>query len=718
MKPRIIIMIFAAVLALCLAQTTALATDTSPADGYNDYDEMALQTFLSQNSAVAGQTNAQVLGYDPVDPSTWTDVTWDPSSGENCLAGINWVNKSLAGTLNVSGCTSLIAAFFDQNSITSINAGGCTALTDLTCNQNALTSLNITGLGSLSRVECFQNQMTSLDLSGCGALTILSCSNNNISSLNLSGLSLLTELYCGSNDITSLSLSGFGNLRTVECSSSALISLDLSGCSALRSLTCSQNHITSLNLNGLTSLVEVYCELNDITTLDAAGLSNLVSLYCNNNKLTSLSVTGCSALQYLHCENNSLTVLDAGDLGHLTELACLNNALTSLNVNGCNHLRSLVCSSNSLTSLNVNGLPVLEKLYCTQNKMTALDISGCSHLNWLECGKNQLSSLKLNGSVMNVLECPENQLTTLDLSTCLNLYRVDCTGNKLTSLDLSSANIMLAELDCIGNPLTQIKAVISGGNINITRVGGGTVSLYRSDSSGEFYATAAATSPVSFLNWIAGSSQAGANNRIDLTTGNSYSLTANFTAIVTFDSGGGSAAESLVVLPGGKILRPQDPTRSGYVFGGWYKDVNCKILWDFANDTVSDNITLYAKWTSVSEPTTMVTPGNAVVYVGGRIKLTPSVPGGNWNWDNEFLDVTKNSDGSVIIKGLKAGNTTVYYSIGYASAEIPVEIRVSALPQTGQDFSSVYGMLALAGCAMAAAVIVAFFKNTKDINQK
>ena len=45
-----------------------------------------------------------------------------------------------------------------------------------------------------------------------------------------------------------------------------------------------------------------------------------------------------------------------------------------------------------------------------------------------------------------------------------------------------------------------------------------------------------------------------------------------------------------------KATQPTAPTRSGYVFGGWYKEAACTNLFDW-NTTITENIILYAKWT-------------------------------------------------------------------------------------------------------------------------
>ena len=68
--------------------------------------------------------------------------------------------------------------------------------------------------------------------------------------------------------------------------------------------------------------------------------------------------------------------------------------------------------------------------------------------------------------------------------------------------------------------------------------------------------------------------------------------------IVLFDTGGGTAIERQTVHRGGKIVKPNDPSklpdsRYEYIFAGWY--VN-ETEWNFETNTVSEDITLTAKW--------------------------------------------------------------------------------------------------------------------------
>ena len=70
------------------------------------------------------------------------------------------------------------------------------------------------------------------------------------------------------------------------------------------------------------------------------------------------------------------------------------------------------------------------------------------------------------------------------------------------------------------------------------------------------------------------------------------------TYTVTFDTNGGSEVDPVTVDAGSTVTKPADPTKSGYTFGGWYKDSTLQTPWNFANDTVTADTTLYAKWTA------------------------------------------------------------------------------------------------------------------------
>ena len=100
--------------------------------------------------------------------------------------------------------------------------------------------------------------------------------------------------------------------------------------------------------------------------------------------------------------------------------------------------------------------------------------------------------------------------------------------------------------------------------------------------------------------------------------------------IVSFNSNGGSAVSYQTIAGGGLAVNPANPTRSGYVFAGWYSNSTFSELFDFANTAIVSDIVLYAKWTLTSTeqvdisnllPTNPV-PGRKFTF-GDRI----------WVWD-------------------------------------------------------------------------------------
>ena len=70
---------------------------------------------------------------------------------------------------------------------------------------------------------------------------------------------------------------------------------------------------------------------------------------------------------------------------------------------------------------------------------------------------------------------------------------------------------------------------------------------------------------------------------------------------VTFESNGGSPVPEQTVKENETAEKPEDPTREGYSFNGWYLDESCTVSFDFTTPITAD-VTLYAKWTENVKP--------------------------------------------------------------------------------------------------------------------
>jgi len=159
-------------------------------------------------------------------------------------------------------------------------------------------------------------------------------------------------------------------------------------------------------------------------------------------------------------------------------------------------------------------------------------------------------------------------------------------------------------------------------------------------------------------------------------TGCDNGSTSDPTYTVTFNSNGGTAVAQVIGLTSGStITAPADPTKTGYtcIFDGWYKDnTTFANPWNFGDggDTVTANITLYAKWVAYSlgdtgpgggkiffvDPTGFTVEGytgatgSFVSYTAYYLEAAPADEGSSIKWSDDTTAIsnvttfTSNSD--------------------------------------------------------------------------
>jgi len=68
-------------------------------------------------------------------------------------------------------------------------------------------------------------------------------------------------------------------------------------------------------------------------------------------------------------------------------------------------------------------------------------------------------------------------------------------------------------------------------------------------------------------------------------------------AVILFESNGGTAVTPLTGTTGNTATEPTAPTKDGFTFSGWYKEAELTNAWNWASDVFpATNLTLYAKW--------------------------------------------------------------------------------------------------------------------------
>ena len=113
---------------------------------------------------------------------------------------------------------------------------------------------------------------------------------------------------------------------------------------------------------------------------------------------------------------------------------------------------------------------------------------------------------------------------------------------------------------------------------------------------------------------------------------------------VTFNSNGGSEVP-LYVSTDGKVVEPNEPTKEGFIFAGWYEDANLTDEFLFDSETVNADTTLFAKRES-GVVVTFDSMGGSTVnsqeLISGEKVLEPTNPTkdgykfGGWYLDNQF----------------------------------------------------------------------------------
>ena len=284
------------------------------------------------------------------DPASWTFATWDDSSPKR-ITRLSLGSKSLTGTLDVSGLSSLTTLF---------------------CNNNQLGTLDVSGLSSLTTLFCDKNQLGTLDVSGLSSLTVLNCSRNQLGTLDVSGLSSLTELDCSRNQLGTLDVSDLSSLAWLYCNNNQLGTLDVSGLASMTRLYCNDNQLGTLNVSGLSSLTVLNFGNNPLVTLD-----------CSDTQLRTLDVSYLLSLTYLNCSNNQLGTLDVSKNTALTRLNCSDTQLRTLDVSGLSSLTTLSLEDNPLTSFTSKegkSLTITPSVGGTV-KMTSVDLTDGTKIN-------------------------------------------------------------------------------------------------------------------------------------------------------------------------------------------------------------------------------------------------------------------------------------------------------------------------------------------------
>ncbi|HZK21326.1 MAG TPA: InlB B-repeat-containing protein [Oscillospiraceae bacterium] len=114
---------------------------------------------------------------------------------------------------------------------------------------------------------------------------------------------------------------------------------------------------------------------------------------------------------------------------------------------------------------------------------------------------------------------------------------------------------------------------------------------------------------------------------------------------VTFNTNGGTEIKQQILKDGEKIEKPQNPTRKGFDFAGWFKDEKFTDPVDFESDRIKGNVTVYAKWKSLAGTITHKVIFKGKDAGGGYVSASPQEALGG-----ELIILTVHPDKGKVIK--------------------------------------------------------------------
>ncbi len=337
------------------------------------------------------------------------------------------------------------------------------------------------------------------------------------------------------------------------------------------------------------------------TTLTSVALPNNPNASYGNSAfrqctgLTSItipdlctSISGSGTYIFYHCINlsnvilpNSLKTISVGAFGQCTSLKNINlpNALTTIGESSF--------AESGLTSIKIpNSVTSIEKFA----------FNGCF----------DLTSLNI-----------PNLVTSLDIYTlnaCTSLNKITIFNSTPPTISSSTTLIGVNTTTCIlAVPKGAVGAYTANSywgtfsnikqyyNVTFNTLGGIGIfdNQYVVDGEKVIVPSSQPTkSNLTFSGWYTGTDYLTAwdfNNPVT----NDLTLYAKWVATVSFDLQGGSGTiDNQSISEGGKAIAPvTNPTKPGLAFGGWYTSTNYQTAWNF-NNTLSGNLTLYARWTT------------------------------------------------------------------------------------------------------------------------
>ena len=261
----------------------------------------------------------------------------------------------------------------------------------------------------------------------------------------------------------------------------------------------------------------------------------------------------------------------------------------------------------------------------------------------------------------------------------------------------------------------------AGGNTITLNANGGTVSSTSiAVSYDQSYTLPTPTKTgYTFAGWYNGSTQYSSGvwqgfSDITLTakwTTNDYSITfddvveLDTTATITYNYNYSGSTSTTTTLTNGQTLsRPSNPTRSGYVFTGWYTNSSCTTRYEFTG-TITGDMTLYAGWKEMS-----------LSYVYSETQINPT----DYTSSSDYYSISTGSTSSsskkhIYLVAEETGTHYIYWKNYYSSYYYGYYLQIynlttgTTIRSSSNTYSTSYQYCNFT-CSKGDVIVISFYR--------
>ena len=541
----------------------------------------------------------------------------------------------------------------------------------------------------------FVNSKTIYAPNDCSSLfdSLRSVTSIIFDNFSTSEVTNMKSMFYNCYNLKSLNLSGFDTTNVQDMSSMFY------GCRRLASLNTS-----NFNTSKVTNMGTIFYGCSDLTNLnlsnfDTSKVTNMSSMFYDCLNITSLDLSGFIT--------SNVTDM-SGMFSWCSKLTGLD--VSNLNTLKVTNMSNMFCGCSILTSLDINNFDTskvtdISSMFRGCEKLTSLDVS-----SFITSNVTSMYYMFAYCSGLKTLN-----LSNFDTSIVKNMSGMFSGCSNLISLDVRSFDVLRAtDFQCMFENCSSLVALdISNFDLKNARTSSFTEMLYFGSSAKLKYFKTPYNN-TSALSITTGSTLYNVETGAVVT-----SVPANTTAsktyatqlTLTFDANGGTCNTTSATAYYNVSLRDSGfvfpyPTKSGYMFSGWYQNtsfVGAKLSLDSVFTT---NCKFYAKWEDQNPPSGGGS-SNSPLYIGweetGR-PLVNEVSEDIKRYNNNYT--LESIDGFVIISEYNSSSFQDYALVECLNtSHLPVQVYIVELNPEGPNASYIN----CSNCSLIVAIYVQEF---------